>query len=47
MKNGSVNSVKLIRAIVPDTSRIWQRRKPAPQPHSQRRSRKRSYDLAP
>ena len=29
MKNASVNSVKLIRAIVPETVRAWQRRSPA------------------
>ncbi|HWV99959.1 MAG TPA: hypothetical protein VNZ64_09730 [Candidatus Acidoferrum sp.] len=30
MKNASVSSVKLIRAIVPDSVRAWQRRSPAP-----------------
>src|SRR5881296_1860096 len=30
MKKSSVNSVKLIQAIVPDTARAWQRRSLAP-----------------
>ena len=29
MKKASVNSVKLIRTIVPDIARAWQRRSPA------------------